>query len=152
MHTNGNGKHKSPSYRSRLRAYASGNWMMMPRMFMYAMSWDEAIVLAFLIDHADRYIHLEKYKGWFYCTMNKMEWELGIGQDKQSRVINKLIERGLIETRRVGTPIMKRWITIKSDKLDELVDGVKAARIREKHRRKRDRIKRIQDKLIDSTS
>lgn len=102
--------------RKRLRllikqAYDPGNWFQFPRVFLLVMSSNEAILLAYLVNHSSAVKAEEKRRGWFFCPMKKIVADLYWSEDRQTRTMKTLEDKGFIVTRKRGIPA-KRWIRI----------------------------------------
>lgn len=152
---NGNGRNRQPhdkrnppkrvSPRQQLQAYNPGQWFMMPRPFIWLFGIDDALLLAYLIDTACRYSNLNYRSGWFYCTVEKMEWELRIKEDKQQRILKRLRELGVISTRQMG-PLRRRWFRINVPKLQSLVGDRLEKREQESRVRRREQIRKRKER------
>jgi len=128
--TNGNGKKEEVpcvDYRRELRCYDSSRWRMYPKIFDFIFDPIEAKVMAFLIDKAASYEHINNRGGWFYCTVDDMEFYAGIASDTQLRTITRLRERGLLEVEKRGIPA-KRWLRIITAVLNRLTEEAEASR------------------------
>lgn len=93
------------------RFWSDGDWFQFPKSFLLAMSVDEAILLAYLINQSRVVKAYERNQGWFYCRATKIETELLFHKRKQTRVINKLREKGYLASKMKGTPA-KRWLLL----------------------------------------
>lgn len=107
--------------------YACGTWYMVPRDFLRAFKWDEAIVLAYLANLEYITKCRERKSGWFYAKMRRIMSELDCSAQQQTIIIRRLTEKGVLSTKREGTPC-KRFIRInwgvveaKIDKLPEIM-------------------------------
>ena len=79
------------------------------------------VTAGFLSELIARYKYHErkgqvKEGGWFYCTIDKVEEQLGIGRGQQDSVIKELLALGLIEKKSMGLPC-RRHFRIRTAKL-----------------------------------
>lgn len=141
-----------PQYRQKLKSYAPGRWFQFPREYLWAMTRDQAIALSALIDKADRCKSLLRNNGWFYYTIDRMEWDTNMDRNVQLRVINSLIELGYVRRETRGMP-PKRFLFINIDKVER--DVIKVVQKRDLLTRKRSRtsrrtlIRKIEDGLLN---
>lgn len=107
--------------------YTPGRWLMVPRSFLWALSPDEAILLAYLIGVADS-VHAERrYAGWFFRGIERTTRELpGFNADKQQRVLRKLEDRQVIAREYRGSP-PKRYIRVEYVELDMEIRAARKA-------------------------
>lgn len=87
----------------------SGNWFKFPLPFLRAMSVEEAVLMAFFINHSSRIA--PKHDGWFYCKVETIQKKLMMPQKRQSSLISRLRERGFLTAEKRGLP-SKRWLKI----------------------------------------
>ena len=81
---------------------------------------NESIILAELISQREYFKqnnHLKK--GWFYCTVKKMEKHTTLKRKNQDKAINKLIRLNLIEKDNKGIPA-KRHFKVKDSQIMKL--------------------------------
>ena len=117
-----NGKKVSKSRRRALaRLYADSSWFRFPRHFLSIMSWEEAGVLAFLMNVAYVCEAEVRYEGWFYCKMERFEKDLYILPRTQTRIVRKLKDRGFIETKMKGHP-PKRYFRINYERIEDVIE------------------------------
>jgi hypothetical protein len=103
--------------------YACGTWFMIPRDFLRAFKWDEAILLAYLanIEYITR--SRERQQGWFYAKMKRIMSELDCTQQQQSLLIKRLAQKGVISTKREGVPC-KRFMRINWTRVNSIIDAL----------------------------
>ena len=90
--------------------YSPKRWYQFPRHFLAVMSSDEAILLSYLINHADTHA-TKQNEGWFYCLKQLIAEEIFFNFDKQTILFASLERRDFIETKWKGQPAL-RWIKI----------------------------------------
>lgn len=140
------------SYRQSLRSYSPGRWFKFPREFLWVLTRDQAIALSALIDKADRCVSLTRNKGWFYYTVDMMEWDTNMDRNVQERVLRSLDDAGYIQRVRRGMP-PRRYFFIEIAKLEAEMAG--AVRQRDALRKKRSRtsrktlINKLKDKIYN---
>ncbi|MBR3636038.1 MAG: hypothetical protein IKN47_07565 [Lachnospiraceae bacterium] len=62
-------------------------------------------------------------KGWFYCTIDDLRESTALAYKAQRHAIDKLIELGLIEYRRMGLPA-KRYFRIVTEKVESILSNI----------------------------
>ena len=62
-------------------------------------------------------------KGWFYCTIDDLRESTALAYKAQRHAIDKLIELGLIEYRRMGLPA-KRYFRIVTEKVESTLNSI----------------------------
>jgi len=112
------------------RAYAAGNWFMIPRPFVRKMPMMGAIILAFLIDASYKFqmsplTHtpddLPKSDGWFMCEMQRVLDELGISESTYLRNLKWFKDHKVLYVERRGYD-NRRYMWINWDLINELID------------------------------
>lgn len=101
--------------------YNAGNWFMFSRHFLYAMDPAEAIFLQYLINWSSRVNAIDLHDGWFYCSAKRIQKEMVMTIDTQTRRFKVLKGLGVIETKMEGMPA-KRWILINYNKIKDLIN------------------------------
>ena len=84
---------------------------------------EAAVFLYFLIDYHSLVKQSSKYKwddGWFYCTVDTMEKELGVPQRTQIRALKFLMEEELLEFKNRGLPA-KRHVRINTANVTRII-------------------------------
>lgn len=147
-----NGQPKDISfYRHRLSAYSGGHFWLFPEDFLDLMSRDEALVLSAIINFADQFNAISRYKGWFFLSIDRLKNKVRMDARTQQRNIKRLVERGYLKSKRVGFP-PKRFFLVVTEKLDE--DVVKARENAENIRKKlkRQKYKKFKNKILSGTT
>jgi DNA-binding MarR family transcriptional regulator len=142
------GKDGWRQYRQLLSAYGGGMFVQFPRPFRRLFTWNEAWLLVHLINKADTVLSLERNAGWFYYTMDDLEFDTEIDQIQQSKLLKGLEEKGLIERRRLGVP-PKRYFRINVFKLNELVGKATQEKEQRSLKRRKVRFKKFKKKVKD---
>lgn len=92
--------------------WSDGHWFRFPAPLLEFLTEAEAILLAFLMNHARVNKSLERNKGWFYCRYITIQKKLKrYDKRKQSRIFRSLKKAGYITTILMGIPA-QRWINI----------------------------------------
>jgi hypothetical protein len=78
-------------------AFGAGQWFMFPKSFLTIMTLQEAVVLSFLINWSG-HRKARAERGWFYCTIKRMEKELQLNYRVQRYAMTALDNKGIIET------------------------------------------------------
>lgn len=116
-----NGERNTHYAEALIEAMAGSSWFKVPRAFLVTMPPDEAVVYAYLIDLCKQLdVHLRRKDGWFYCTVEKLERETGVGAKAQTRILQTLEENGYIHLGRRGVP-PRRHVWIDADALADLL-------------------------------
>lgn len=114
-----------------LASLVSTSFVQIPRPFMRLLNPDEAIVFASLLDfHRLFQFIVQKQKGWFFYTVEKMERDTGRNQKAQLRILNCLKKRKLIAVQKKGMPA-KRYIRVNLEGLQRLLLRYEALRAKE---------------------
>ncbi len=81
------------------------NWLRISKPMMHAIGDRETIMLTELIN-LDRYYRKEgkEYLGWFWATASVLYEHTTQLEDVQRRVLNSLVDRGIIQRKRAGVP------------------------------------------------
>ncbi len=110
--------------------YAPGNWIMFPKVFLYAVPIMAAFLLSLLIDESRKFHSSEKTfvpkplklsDGWFWCSMERMANELNCSVKTQSRWFSILKEKGFIEMKIAGLPA-RRYVRINWAMIEKMVE------------------------------
>ena len=102
---------------------SGGGWFCIHRGLLKKLGMEAAVFLHFLINYHSRVKQSGKYKwddGWFYCTVDTMEKELGVPQRTQIRALKFLMEDGLLEFKNRGLPA-KRHVRINTQEVARLI-------------------------------
>ena len=123
---------RSREDRSRMRAYARGNWVMLPRPFIRMLPMTGALMLAFLIDAGYRFLGsdktfcpkgINKADGWFLCSIDDVCAELSVSHNTQATWFAYLKNHGYIKVKLSGVPprrfVRINWRAIE-DRMDEI--------------------------------
>lgn len=99
------------------------NWLRISKPMMHAIGDRETIMLTELIN-LDRYYRKEKeeYNGWFWATASVLFEHTTQLEDTQRRVLNNLVDRGIIQRRRAGVPA-KNYFKINYAAIPALFDS-----------------------------
>lgn len=108
------------------RVSNAGNWFMFFRDYTKIMSLYEAAFLQSILNWSnyDPTTSTEKAllkQGWIRFSISTAEYQLGLKENTQQRIINKLKKKEFCKTRRAGIP-PKRYFKINLIKIQEAVD------------------------------
>jgi hypothetical protein len=81
---------------------------------------EAAGLLHYLIDYCSELPIAMRVGGWFCCPSSLIERGLEIPVEAQTRLLNRLMAEGVIETKRMGLPA-KRHIRIKWESVNEMI-------------------------------
>jgi hypothetical protein len=149
---NGNGHpdfySSNPAENFLSRFYTGGAFFRVPVDFFHILSIDEAIILAYLINHSER-VKARKHKsGWFYCTSRAIENEINMGRYRQHRHISRLITRNLLKAERRGMPSL-RWLKVNYTELNKQIKAMQEKQKKtedlERHSEEMDRLENEDD-------
>ncbi len=93
-------------------AFSEAGWFKMHRALILKWGLEAAAVLSYLINYHSRVKRSATYKwnsGWFYCTIEKLEEELGLPRKAQDRAIAKLKSAGALGTQLIGLPARRHF-------------------------------------------
>lgn len=127
--SNGNGKPRG-HYRASARQFSGGAFHQVYTAFYFLMSDRAAKALAALINAAHVYKALERKNGWFYYTIERMEFDVNMDADQQGRVFQELERLGFLRRRRMkvkGGAVLRHFY-IKFDVLKQACDDFYAKR------------------------
>jgi len=91
--------------------YADSEWFRFPKRFLAVMSYQEAILLSYLINAYRVCMAEERNGGWFYCKMERIMQDLYMGRTQQTQMVKNLKDKGYITTKMSGLPA-KRYFYI----------------------------------------
>lgn len=63
-----------------------------------------------------------RFDGWFVCTQQEIQESLDIAPSVQATIIKKLIERGVIKTKRKGMPSQRFFHMVKDSEVENFFD------------------------------
>ncbi len=95
--------------------WSDARWIRLPKPLLLVMKEAEAILLSYLINWSFCAGRPEN-KGWFYCPMKYIHFELNMVRSKQTELIKRLRLRGYLKMAMRGNPA-KRWLWIDYDRL-----------------------------------
>jgi hypothetical protein len=87
----------------------------------------------YLYYYKEKYNTLEANNGWFFSTADNIKERTGWSADKQERIIQVLIEKGLIQKKVAGVPA-KRFFYINTQKAQNLVNEYHETTFRKKRK------------------
>ncbi len=82
---------------------APGKWMQLPLELTFIATLHEVFVFSYLLGKARQYDG-DQNGEWFYCTMSKMEKDIGMSRSARQRTLNKLKKRGWLKIEHRGMP------------------------------------------------
>ena len=103
--------------------FHGGNWVGIHRGLLKQVGLEGSAMLSYLINYHARVKRSPGYRwkdGWFYLTVAKMQEELDVKTDAQSRILNVLSSAGLIEVGRKGVPC-RRHIRIDCEAVAKII-------------------------------
>lgn len=85
---------------------SQGSWWILNKALTLAIGLDASYILSDLIS---RHEYWERTKnltedGYFFCTKEQIEDDTSLSAYKQTEAVKILIERGLLKTKRMGSP------------------------------------------------
>jgi hypothetical protein len=83
------------------QAFSPGNWFKFPLQFLDLMTMQEAVLLAYLNNHADK---CDRHAEWFFCPATKIEADLRMIDRTQNSWLTRLKNRGFLESEKRGMP------------------------------------------------
>lgn len=89
------------------QSLSQGNFLIVQKTILrYLEDANATLVLSNLVTLRDYFesINMLVENEWFFQTIDKMEYDLGLSSTKQTHAIKLLVERGLIEVRKMGRP------------------------------------------------
>lgn len=108
--------------------FADGTWFRFPCVFLRMMEINEAVLLAYLINHSS-VVMAHRNKGWFYCHWKRIEEDLNMHQRTQSRTVAALLKTGFIKTKYGGNP-SRRFLKIQTLRLILAMERTDKRRVR----------------------
>lgn len=122
-------------------AFSNGYFVRLPYFMLQKLPYPELVMLAYLINWYDMKGD-PKHKGWFFCKMKQIMYDLNVAKSTQSMTIKSLAKKGYLKTRTKGWP-SKRWIKLDMERIrleiEELIEKSRARRekIDKQERRRR---------------
>lgn len=115
--------HRSDGYYTLGMAFLdSGNYIAVNRTLVRKFGLNCSVIIGELASEAMRWANEGKLKdGWFYSTVENLEWKTGLNQHFQSKAINELVDCGVLQVKYMGLP-RKRHFRIDMPLLMNLVN------------------------------
>jgi len=96
----------------------TGRWFPVSFKLIEAIGLDLGVVMQYLLNHRKAVGSDEE--GWFFCTIKKMEDEIQLTQERQTRVLRELTKLKLVKSKRKGLP-PKRHFKLNDKKLVDIL-------------------------------